>query len=219
MEDGTRRGWGGGCRAPFRVVAHGVGADEQRATTALSYADQLIQEGRKAFRDDTFGDEAFWGGQLRLHQAIAGAANGGVGPGVSPETALAVGLKVDLDRLPPALVLALKLGQVNLKDPATTIALLKLNAVVGVRGFFDPNSGSDRGDGDPVRALPLDGRQRPRGGHRTPAGWLAEPRPERRRDRRARAQSLALHDAARRRATPPCARCSGAGVRASSTPS
>ena len=111
------------------------------SATALSYADQLIQEGRKAFRDDTFGDEAFWGGQLRLHQAIAGAANGGVGPGVSPETALAVGLKVDLDRLPPALVLALKLGQVNLKDPATTITLLKLNAVVGVRGFFDPSTG------------------------------------------------------------------------------
>jgi hypothetical protein len=111
------------------------------SATALSYADQLIQEGRKAFRDDTFGDEAFWGGQLRLHQAIAGAANGGVGPGLSPEAALALGLKVDLDRLPPALVLALNLGQVNLKDPATTITLLKLNAVVGVRGFFDPGTG------------------------------------------------------------------------------
>jgi hypothetical protein len=107
------------------------------ATAGLSYADQLLQEGKRAFRHDTFGDEAFWGGLLRLHQAIAGAANGGVGPGVSPETALAVGLKVDVEALPPSLILALKRGQVDLENPATTLALLKLNAVVGVRGFFD----------------------------------------------------------------------------------
>jgi hypothetical protein len=112
-----------------------------RAQTAPPYADRLIQEGRNTFRFDTFGDEAFWGGQLRLHQAIAGAANGGVGPGLSPEAALALGLKVDVDALPPDLVLAIKAGKVNLKDPATTLALLKLNAVVGVRGFFDPASG------------------------------------------------------------------------------
>jgi hypothetical protein len=110
------------------------------ATTGLSYADQLIQEGRRTFRHDTFGDEAFWGGLLRLHQAIAGATNGGVGPGVSPKTALAVGLKVDVELLPHSLILALKQGQVDLENPATTLALLKLNAVVGVRGFFD-NSG------------------------------------------------------------------------------
>jgi hypothetical protein len=114
---------------------------EATTTTTLSYADRLIHEGRQTFRMDTFGDEAFWGGQLRLHQAIAGAANGGVGPGLSPEVALALGLKVDLDALPPALVLLIKQNKVNLKDPATTLALLKLNAVVGVRGFFDPSSG------------------------------------------------------------------------------
>jgi len=114
-----------------------VSAQTSIGTTGLSYADQLIQEGRRTFRHDTFGDEKFWGGLLRLHQAIAGAANGGVGPGVSPKTALAVGLKVDVESLPASLILALKQGQVDLENPATTIALLKLNAVVGVRGFFD----------------------------------------------------------------------------------
>ena len=114
---------------------------QTNGATPLSYADFLVQEGRRTFRFDTFGDEAFWGGQLRLHQAIAGAANGGVGPGVSPEVALAVGLKVDFDALPPDLVLLIKQNKVNLKDPATTLALLRLNAVVGVKGFFDPASG------------------------------------------------------------------------------
>lgn len=100
---------------------------------------KMINEGRRTFRFDTFGDESFWGGALNLHQAIEGAKLGGVGPGVSPATALAVGLKVDLDALPPSLVAALKAGQVNLNDPATTLALLKLNAVVGVTGFFKPD--------------------------------------------------------------------------------
>src|SRR5262245_66402492 len=59
-----------------------------------------VEEGRQSFRFDTFGDEAFWGDTLKLHQAIEGAAHGGVGPGVSPRTALSVGLKVDIDALP-----------------------------------------------------------------------------------------------------------------------
>src|SRR5262249_40108227 len=59
-----------------------------------------IRQGKQTFRYETFGDEAFWGGQLLLHQAIAGAANGGVGSGVSLATALALGLKVDVDALP-----------------------------------------------------------------------------------------------------------------------
>ena len=100
-------------------------------------AAQMLDEGRRTFRFETFGSEAFWGDALHLHQAIAGERNGGVGPGVSPKTALAVGLKVDVDALPPALVQQLKAGQVNLDDPATTVALLKLNAVVGVTGIFD----------------------------------------------------------------------------------
>jgi hypothetical protein len=104
--------------------------------TIRKNAHRMLEEGRQTFRLDTFGDEAFWGDALRLHRAIAGAPNGGVGPGVSPRSALAVGLKVDLDALPPALVFALRRGRVNLDDPATTLALLKHNAVVGVTGFF-----------------------------------------------------------------------------------
>src|SRR5215469_13819494 len=100
-------------------------------------AQSMLEQGREIFRFDTFGDEAFWGDALRLHQAIAGEKQGGVGPGVSPKTALAVGLKVDLDALTASLVDQLKAGTVNLDDPATTLALLKLNSVVGVTGHFD----------------------------------------------------------------------------------
>jgi hypothetical protein len=99
-------------------------------------AKELFEEGRRTFRFDTFGDEAFWGGALKLHQAIAGAKLGGVGPGVSPKTALAVGLKVDVDALPESLQRDLRRGRVNLDDPATTLALLRLNSVVGLTGFF-----------------------------------------------------------------------------------
>lgn len=100
------------------------------------HAKQLVKQGRETFRFDTFGDETFWGDTLHLNQAIAGAPNGGVGPGVSPKTALSVGLKVDVDALPRATRKAITSGAVNLDDPAVTLALLKLNSVVGVKGFF-----------------------------------------------------------------------------------
>ena len=100
---------------------------------------QMFKQGKDTFRYATFGDEAFWGGKLRLHQAIQGAAFGGVGPGVSPRTALAVGLKVDVDALPPGVIQGLKNGTINLDDPATTLALLKLNSVLGVKGTFKPD--------------------------------------------------------------------------------
>src|SRR5713226_1976391 len=100
-------------------------------------AQKMLGEGMQTFRFDTFGDEAFWGDSLHLHQAIEGAKLGGGGPGVSPTTALAVGLKVDVDALPQALVDQLKAGAVNLDDPAVTLALLKLNAVVGLTGIFN----------------------------------------------------------------------------------
>lgn len=99
----------------------------------------LVSQGKQIFRFDTFGDQDFWGGQLKLHQAIEGAQFGGVGPGVSPATALAVGLKVDVQALPDSLKNKLRKGQVDLNDPAVTLALLKLNAVVGVTGFFNPD--------------------------------------------------------------------------------
>ena len=104
-------------------------------TEAARKAQMMLEEGKKTFRYDTFGSEAFWGDTLQLHKAIAGEKNGGVGPGVSPKTALAVGLKVDVDALPAALKTEIAAGKVNLDDPATTIALLKLNAVVGVTAF------------------------------------------------------------------------------------
>jgi hypothetical protein len=117
----------------------------QTAAPAPSSNDQLtntnvqvmLDQGRHTFRYDTFGDEAFWGGALNLQQAIAGEKLGGVGPGVSPKTALSVGLKVDADALPASLVEQIKAGKVNMDDPATTLGLLKLNSVIGVTGFFD----------------------------------------------------------------------------------
>ncbi len=99
----------------------------------------LLRQGKQIFRFDTFGDQAFWGDALQLHKAIEGSANGGVGPGVSPKTALAVGLKVDAAAIPRTVAAAIKAGKVDLNDPKTTLALLKLNAVVGVKGFFNGN--------------------------------------------------------------------------------
>jgi hypothetical protein len=98
---------------------------------------RLLREGRRVFRFDTFGDESYWGDTLGLHKAIEGAKLGGVGDGVSPAATLAVGLKVDVDALPPAVIEALKHGRVDLNSPATTLALLKLNSVVGLTGFFN----------------------------------------------------------------------------------
>jgi hypothetical protein len=99
-------------------------------------AQSTLAEGRQIFRFDTFGDESFWGETVRLHEAIEGSRFGGVGAGVSPKGALAVGLKVDADALPASLIASLEQGQVNLDDPGVTLALLKLNAVVGITGFF-----------------------------------------------------------------------------------
>jgi hypothetical protein len=103
----------------------------------FAQSERMLRDGRKTFRFDTFGDEAFWGGTIKLHEAIAGAKLGGVGMGLSPKAALGIGLKVDLDQLPRDLVRSLRRGEVNLDDPATTLALLRLNAVVGVTGFFE----------------------------------------------------------------------------------
>jgi hypothetical protein len=120
-------------------MVHGAAVNAQvqetpRAGDASGTA--LFNDGRAIFRDNTFGDETFWGTALKLHQAIEGSALGGVGPGVSPKAALGVGLKVDVDRLPPTLVDDIKAGKVDLNAPATTVALLKAKAVVGVVASF-----------------------------------------------------------------------------------
>ena len=132
--------------APRKVAAQGKGTNEtaKEDRRDAGFDDQIrdnaqamVEQGQNTFRFDTFGDEAFWGDTLNLQQAIEGAKLGGVGPGVSPATALAVGLKVDVNALPASLIAALKEGKVNLNDPATTLAMLKLNSVLGVTGFFN----------------------------------------------------------------------------------
>jgi mono/diheme cytochrome c family protein len=85
-------------------------------------------DGKQIFRFDTFGDEQLWTDTLQMHQAIAT---------VSPAAALGVGLKVDVDALPAALIAALRAGEVDLNDPAVTLELFRLNAVVGVIGKID----------------------------------------------------------------------------------
>jgi cytochrome c len=87
--------------------------------------DPRRDSGRDIFRYDTFGDEQLWTDVLRMHEVI---------PNVDPATALSVGLKVDVDALPPAVITTLRSGAVDLTDPAITVELLRLNAVVGVKG-------------------------------------------------------------------------------------
>jgi hypothetical protein len=105
--------------------------------TIVDNATAMIGEGRRIFRFDTFGSEDFWGGTLKLHQAVAGSANGGVGPGLSPKMALTLGLKVDASALPESVVAAANAGRLNLDDVAVTLQLLRLNAVLGLTGIFD----------------------------------------------------------------------------------
>jgi len=115
-------------------------ADEQgkiEEQSGIEKKKSLVEQGKEIFRFDAFGDEDFWSGLLHIDKAISGVNNGGFGPGVSPATALAVGLKVDLDALPATVREGIISGSINLNDPATTLALLKLNAVVGVKGNFD----------------------------------------------------------------------------------
>ena len=122
-----------GTRSAFSASAKPPSRDAQQAKASNA----LWLQGRKVFRYATFGDQNFWGGSLQLQKAIEGAKLGGVGGGVSPKTALALGLKVDSAALPANIVAAVKAGKVDLNSPATTLALLKLNAVVGVKGFFN----------------------------------------------------------------------------------
>src|SRR5437879_1021039 len=91
----------------------------------LAISQTRSSDGRSIFRFDTFGDEQLWTDTLQMQHVLKD---------VSPATALSVGLKVDSDSLPPAVINAIKAGQVNLTDPMVTIQLLKLNAVVGVVG-------------------------------------------------------------------------------------
>src|SRR5438067_11222520 len=95
-----------------------------------------LKEGRSVFRLETFGDEYFWSDTLQLHLAIAGQRHGGVGPGLTPRQALAVGLKVDVDHLPSIMANAIRGGSASLDEVQTTLELVKADAVVGVQGFY-----------------------------------------------------------------------------------
>jgi hypothetical protein len=129
-------GWSTHIRAEGADDSHGHGRSQTFDDRVRDHAVETFKQGRQTFRFDTFGDEDFWGGKLQLHRAIAGQKLGGVGAGISPATALSLGLKVDVDALPGSVVSGLRAGRVNLNDPATTLLLLKLNAVVGIKGFF-----------------------------------------------------------------------------------
>lgn len=117
------------------VVALGCNKADTAPSAAGTLDPALAARGKTIFRFETFGDETFWTDTLRLQQVIQSS--------VDPTTALSVGLKVDTDSLPPTVVQGIKNGTIDLKSPATTVALLKLNAVVGVRGTVATVNGRD----------------------------------------------------------------------------
>ncbi len=118
---------------PANTSASGVTADSAQAGGDLSAGN--LTEGQQVFRFDTFGDEQFWTDTARMHEVVQKS--------VSPTTALSVGLKVDAEAIPPDVAAAIKAGKVDLKDPATTVTLLKLNAVVGLKGTVSTVNGKD----------------------------------------------------------------------------
>ena len=125
--------------ALFNVAAMSKPHTPSREARVDRSAQRLLAQGRQVFRFETFGDESFWSGTLKLDKAVEGSKHGGVGPGLTPKQALGAGLKVDSTALPAPVVKAIKAGKVDLNDPATTLALLKLNAVVGLRAHFKGN--------------------------------------------------------------------------------
>ena len=136
------------CSAAVLILALGVACSPRppvsetassTPTGAGAVADDLspqtLAAGREVFRFDTFGDEQFWTDTARMHEVVQKS--------VSPATALSVGLKVDADAIPPDVAAAIKAGKVDLNDPATTVTLLKLNAVVGLKGTVTTVNGKD----------------------------------------------------------------------------
>ncbi len=114
------------------VLVSSCGGDSDNSAAERA---ALVEQGKQTFRFDTFGDETQWTDTLRLHEVIRTA--------VDPTTALSVGLKVDSEALPAAVVTGIQNGSVDLKSPATTVALLKLNAVVGLKGTVETVNGVD----------------------------------------------------------------------------
>lgn len=112
------------------ATACGGSADDEAADAAA-----LVEQGRQIFRYETFGDEAKWTDALGMHEVISAA--------VGPVTALSVGLKVNAQALPAAVVDGIRNGSIDLTQPATTIALLKLDAVVGLKASVETVNGQD----------------------------------------------------------------------------
>jgi cytochrome c5 len=128
----------GALRVPHRLVQIGLFgflvAGEIACSSDSNNNAALVAEGKQTFRYDTFGDETKWTDALRMNEVVST---------VDPTTALTVGLKVDSEALPPAVVTGIQNGTISLTDPATTVALLKLNAVVGVKGTVETINGTD----------------------------------------------------------------------------
>ena len=123
-----------GAAATAMAIVSACGGSDDADDAAAAHAAQ-VEQGKQIFRFDTFGDEAQWTDALRMHEVIRAA--------VDPVTALSVGLKVDAEALPAAVVQGIQNGSVDLRSPATTVALLKLNAVVGLKGTVETVSGVD----------------------------------------------------------------------------
>jgi len=122
--------------ATLAVAGCGGTSNEAAPSSAEAPPDPaLVAQGKEIFRTGTFGDETFWTDALGMNQVIASA--------VDPTTALAVGLKVDAEALSPAVVQGIQNGTISLTSPATTVALLKLNAVVGLKGTVETVNGVD----------------------------------------------------------------------------
>jgi cytochrome c5 len=135
-----RLSWRGVLGAVWVVVVAGLAgailsACGSRSDSSSVEQAALVTEGKQVFRFDTFGDETQWTNALRLHEVISTA--------VDPTTALSVGLKVDAQALPAAVVTGIQNGSVDLKSPATTVALLKLDAVIGLKGTVETVNGKD----------------------------------------------------------------------------
>jgi mono/diheme cytochrome c family protein len=129
MEISRPQRWLAAATVAGMAAGCGGGSDDGAQQQALA------AQGKQVFRFETFGDEAFWTDKLKMNEVISQA--------VDPVTALSVGLKVDAEALPAAVVAGIQNGTVDLKSPATTVALLKLNAVVGIKGTVETVNGKD----------------------------------------------------------------------------
>ncbi|HUR92264.1 MAG TPA: hypothetical protein VMY38_06290 [Gemmatimonadaceae bacterium] len=125
----------GGVIAGCVATQPGAGSAPTGFDVRSDMSPQTLAEGQRVFRFETFNDEKFWTDTARMHEVVQKS--------VSPNTALSVGLKVDAEAIPAAVAAAIRAGQVDLNSPATTVTLLKLNAVVGLRGTVNTVGGRD----------------------------------------------------------------------------